>query len=99
MGVIGAKRERFPRLTGSIGLGDIDTRVGSDIVEANALAEIRISMPIFDAGTISRGVEKSVLNRDLARRNVGIQARSLAREVHNTSGAPCGVLLAGARQQ
>ena len=87
MGVIGAKRERFPRLTGSIGLGDIDTRVGSDIVEANALAEIGISMPIFDAGTISRGVEKSVLNRDLARRNVGIQARSLAREVHNTSGA------------
>ena len=87
MAVIGAKRERLPRLTGSIGLGNIDTWVGTQNVEANAVAEIGISMPIFDAGTISRGVQKSVLSRDLARRNVRIQAQSLAREVQSASGA------------
>ena len=87
MAVIGAKRERLPRLTGSVGLGNIDTWVGTQLVEANAIAEIGISMPIFDAGTISRGVEKSVLNRNLARRNVRMQAQSLAREVQSASGA------------
>ena len=43
MAVIGAKRERLPRLTGSVGLGNIDTWVGTQIVEANAVAEIGIS--------------------------------------------------------
>jgi outer membrane protein TolC len=84
MGVIAAKRERWPRLTGSIGLGEMNTRVGNDIVEANGTAEIGVSMPIFDAGSISRDVKKAELNRDLARGNLRILAWSLVRDAQNT---------------
>jgi len=87
MGVIDARRERLPRLTGSIGLGDIDTRVGGDIVEASASAEVALSIPVFDAGTIRRRVQKASLRGDMARRNMRILAQSLAREVQSASAA------------
>ena len=89
MAVIQAKRERLPRLTGSIGLGNLDTWVGNEIVEANGVAEIGVTMPLFDAGTISRGIEKAGLRRDLARRNVRILARSLTREVQSALASRC----------
>jgi len=58
--------------------------VGGDRVEARGTAEVGVSMPLFDAGTISRGIEKMSLRRDLAQRNVRILARSLTWEVQST---------------
>ncbi|MGA2138638.1 MAG: TolC family protein [Verrucomicrobiia bacterium] len=87
MGIIEAKRERLPRLTGSIGLGDVYTRVGRDIIEASGLAQLALSVPLFDAGTIRRKVEKASLRGDMARRNLRIVVRSLVREVQSASAA------------
>jgi outer membrane protein TolC len=84
MQILQAKRERIPRLTGAIGLGDIDTWVGGDFVEAAATAELGIRLPIFDAGTITRGIQKAALRRELARREVGILAGRLSRQVQSS---------------
>jgi len=42
-----------------------------------------VTMPLFDAGTINRGISKAKLNREMARRNVSILAHSLARDVQS----------------
>lgn len=83
MAVITARREWLPRLTGSIGLGKADTWVGTNIVEASGMAEVSVTMPLFDAGTISRQISKAKLSREMARRNVRILAHSLARDVQS----------------
>jgi outer membrane protein TolC len=84
MSVIDAKRERLPRLTGSIGLGDMRTWVGQNSLKATATAEVGVTLPLFDAGSISRGIEKAALHRDLAQRNVRNLTWSLVREVQNS---------------
>jgi hypothetical protein len=78
---IAAKRERLPHLTGAIGLGDLDTWVGANSVAAEGNAEVGVTMPLFDAGTIGRGIQQAGLRRNLARRNVQTLARSLTRDV------------------
>jgi len=87
LAVITARREWLPRLTGSLGLGKVDTWVGTNIVEASGSAEVSVTMPLFDAGTINRGISKAKLNREMARRNVRILAHSLARDVQSSLAA------------
>ena len=85
MAIVEARRERMPRLTGSIGLGDLDTRVRETNVDARSMVELGISVPLFDAGTISRHIKKAGLDRDLARRNLSIQVSSLAGEIQTAA--------------
>jgi outer membrane protein TolC len=85
MAIVGAKRERLPRLAGSMGLGDFDTWVGGERVDARATAEIGVWMPLFDAGSIGRTVEKARLQRDLARDSLRMLAQQLTRNIQNAS--------------
>lgn len=82
MAVVAAKRERLPRLTGSIGLGDLETWVDGERIRTHATAGVGITMPLFDAGTISRNIKKAELQRNLARRNARNLSWSLVHDVH-----------------
>ena len=48
-------------------------------------SSLGISVPLFDAGTISRHIKKAGLDRDLARRNLSIQVSSLAGEIQTAA--------------
>lgn len=65
MGILKAKRARLPRISASLGLGDLYLDSKND--RATIVPGINVSLPLFDVGDSKRLIGKAQKNRDIAK--------------------------------
>lgn len=83
MAVIQAKRQRVPRISGSLGVGSISVLADRG-EETPAAVELAVSMPLFDWGDISRDVSKAEHRKAWAERKIKSLIRRLQHDIQDS---------------